>query len=113
MIRDSSDAPETVLRQQAIASGMVTLARGALEKVSAGVTTLQELFRVVETEEDFGTLCSECHGVLGAGFVMCPHCGHSLLSVCSSCQKTVSPDWKFCPYCRNDNLKSAQGRSFA
>ena len=108
-----SDASETLLRQQAIASGMVTLARGALDKVRAGVTTLQELFRVVETEEDFGTMCPECHGVLGAGFVMCPTCGHSLMSTCGSCQKTVSPEWKFCPYCRHDFVKPAPGRSFA
>ena len=114
-IRDlvASDAPETVLRQQAIASGMVTLARGAIEKVRAGVTTLQELFRVVETEEDFGTLCTKCHGVLGSGFVMCPQCGHNLVTTCSSCQKTVSPEWKFCPYCRKETLKPAPGRSVA
>ncbi len=109
-----ANAPESAIRQQAIASGMVTLARGALEKVRAGVTTLQELFRVVETEEDFGTICPECHGVLGAEFVMCPHCGHSLLATCSACRKTISPEWKFCPYCRNNVLKTAQqGRSFA
>ncbi|MBI5343464.1 MAG: Flp pilus assembly complex ATPase component TadA [Deltaproteobacteria bacterium] len=108
-----TNASESILRQQAIASGMLTLARGALEKVQAGVTTLSELFRVVETEEDFGTICPECNGILGADFVMCPHCGHSLLATCPGCQKTVSPEWKFCPYCRHDFVKPATGRSFA
>jgi type IV pilus assembly protein PilB len=108
-----TNSSESILRQQAIALGMLTLARGALEKVRAGVTTLQELFRVVDTEEDFGTICTECHGILGADFVMCPHCGHSLLATCPGCQKTVSPEWKFCPYCRHDFVKPATGRSFA
>ena len=114
-IRDlvSSEASETDIRQQAIASGMLTLARGALDKVKAGITTLEEMYRVVETEEDFGTTCPKCNHALGAGFVMCPACGHTLLATCRACQKTVSPEWKFCPYCRHDFLKSVPGRSFA
>jgi type IV pilus assembly protein PilB len=107
-----SNASETDIRQQAVASGMVTLARGALEKVEAGVTTLEEMYRVVETEEDFGASCPKCGQALGAGFVICPGCGHSLLATCRACQKMVSPEWKFCPYCRHDFLKSVSGRSF-
>ena len=94
-------------------SGMVTLARDALEKVKAGITTLEEMYRVVETEEDFGTSCPKCNHSLGAGFVMCPRCGHALAATCRACQKMVSPEWKFCPYCRQDFLKSVSGRSFA
>jgi type IV pilus assembly protein PilB len=114
-IRDlvTSDASETDIRQQAIASGMVTLTQGALDKVKAGTTTLEEMYRVVETEEDFGATCPKCNHTLGAGFVMCPGCGHALTATCRACQKTVSPDWKFCPYCRHDFLKSVSGRSFA
>jgi type IV pilus assembly protein PilB len=114
-VRDmvASDASETDIRQSAIAGGMVTLARAALDKVKAGVTTLDELYRVVETEEDFGTTCPECNAALGPGFVMCPACGHSLQATCPSCQKIVSPEWKFCPYCRRDFKTPASERSFA
>ncbi|MDA8123216.1 MAG: ATPase, T2SS/T4P/T4SS family [Deltaproteobacteria bacterium] len=114
-VRDmvASDASETDIRQSAIAGGMVTLARAALDKVKAGVTTLDELYRVVETEEDFGTTCPQCNAALGSGFVMCPACGHSLQATCASCQKIVSPAWKFCPYCRCDFKAPASGRSFA
>jgi type IV pilus assembly protein PilB len=110
-----TNASETDIRQQAIASGMITLARAALEKVYAGITTLEELYRVVETEEDFGTTCPSCNLALGAGFVLCPGCGHSLQTTCPACQRMVSPEWKFCPYCRHDFLKSnsVSGRSFA
>ncbi|MBI5420090.1 MAG: Flp pilus assembly complex ATPase component TadA [Deltaproteobacteria bacterium] len=107
------DATETDIRQMAVAEGMITLTRDALEKVKDGVTTLKELYRVVETEEEFGATCPECNTALGAGFVMCPSCGHSLINTCPSCQKMVSSEWKFCPYCRHDFLKSVPGRSFA
>jgi type IV pilus assembly protein PilB len=114
-VRDlvTSNATETDIRQQAIASGMITLARAALEKVKAGITTLEEMYRVVETEEDFGTSCPVCNHALGPGFVLCPSCGHSLQATCPACQKMVAPEWKFCPYCRHDFMKPASGRSFA
>lgn len=57
---------------KAIASGMMTPARGALDKAKAGIATLEEMYRVVETEEEFGTTCPKCDHALGAGFVMCP-----------------------------------------
>lgn len=114
-IRDlvCADGSETDIRQMAVAEGMITLARDALEKVKDGVTTLEELYRVVETEEEFGASCPACNAPLGAGFVLCPSCGHSLIATCPSCQKMVSPEWKFCPYCRRDFRKPVPDRSFA
>ncbi|MGB3096656.1 MAG: ATPase, T2SS/T4P/T4SS family [Candidatus Deferrimicrobiaceae bacterium] len=108
-----SKGSETDIRQLAVAKGMVTLGQAALAKVKAGVTTLSELYRVVETEEEFGAGCPHCGTSLGADFVVCPGCGHSLVSSCPSCQKMVSPDWKFCPYCRHNTLKMERKRSFA
>jgi type IV pilus assembly protein PilB len=104
---------ETDIRQLAVANGMTTLGRAALEKVKAGVTTLSELYRVVETEEEFGAGCPHCGTSLGPDFVICPGCGHSLVSSCPSCRKMVSPEWKFCPYCRQDAVTEDRKRSFA
>jgi type IV pilus assembly protein PilB len=108
-----ANASETDIRQHAVAAGMKTLARSALEKVKSGITTIDEMFRVVETEEDFGTACPSCRRSLEPGFIMCPECGYSLQSTCPDCRKMVSPDWKFCPYCRHDFLKPGSGRTFA
>lgn len=108
-----SKGSETDIRQLAVAKGMVTLGQAALAKVKAGVTTLSELYRVVETEEEFGAGCPHCGTSLGADFVICPGCGHSLVSSCPSCQKMVSPHWKFCPYCRHNTVKMERKRSFA
>ena len=108
-----ANGSETGIRQLAVAKGMTTLGQAALDKVKAGVTTLSELYRVVETEEEFGAGCPHCGTSLGADFVICPGCGHSLVSNCPSCRKMVSPHWKFCPYCRHDFVDAVRDHSFA
>ena len=45
--------------------------------------------------------------------MLCPGCGHSLVSSCPGCAKMVSPHWKFCPYCRHDFLNKIRERSLA
>ena len=45
-----------------------------------------------EVEEDFGMSCPKCNYSLGAGFVICPRCGHALMGACRACQKMVSPE---------------------
>jgi type IV pilus assembly protein PilB len=114
-IRDviSANATENEIRQMAISKGMVTLGRAALEKVLTGVTTVDEVYRVVETEGDFATACPQCATPLEAEFVMCPACGYSISSTCPGCRKSLSQEWKFCPYCRFDLLKNEPRRSFA
>ncbi|MGE5246769.1 MAG: ATPase, T2SS/T4P/T4SS family [Verrucomicrobiota bacterium] len=114
-IRDliAANATENELRQAAISRGMVTLGRNALEKVVEGVTTVDEVFRVVETDADFASACPRCATPMEAEFVMCPACGYSVTSSCPGCRRTLSQEWKFCPYCRYDLLKRESKRSFA
>ena len=114
-IRDliASNATENELRQMAISRGVVTLGRAALEKVTSGITTADEVYRVVETDADFDSACPQCATPLEAEFVMCPACGYSITSTCPGCRKTLSQEWKYCPYCRFDLLKNERRRSFA
>jgi type IV pilus assembly protein PilB len=114
-IRDviAANGTENELRQVAISRGMVTLGRAALEKVLTGVTTVDEVYRVVETEGDFASACPQCATPLEAVFVMCPACGYSVSSTCPGCRKSLSQEWKFCPYCRFDLLKHEPRRTFA
>jgi type IV pilus assembly protein PilB len=114
-VRDliASNATENELRQMAISRGMVTLGRAALEKVTSGITTPDEVYRVVETDGDFASACPQCATPLEAEFVMCPSCGYSVASTCPGCRKTLSQEWKYCPYCRFDLLKNERRRSFA
>lgn len=112
-IRDlvTANASETDIRQMALSKGMTTLGQAGLEKVKAGLTTLSELYTVVESEEEFGAACPKCGAAVGADFVACSECGHSLVTSCPSCRKLVAPEWKFCPYCRYDVMKFNSRRS--
>jgi type IV pilus assembly protein PilB len=100
-VRDmvNAGASESDIRQHAVSLGMVTLARAALDKVRGGETTLEEIYRVIEAEQDFGSICPACGATLESGFIGCPACGHAILSACPSCLRTMSSEWRFCPYC--------------
>lgn len=114
-IRDlvTADGSESDIRQLAVAQGMATLGQAALEKTREGVTTLEEMYRVVETEEDFAAVCPACGCAVASDFAGCPSCGHAVNPGCPACGKTVSPEWKFCPYCRTGVPKPVSGTTFA
>ena len=92
-------AGEDMIRDAAIAGGMITLGEDALAKVKSGATSAEELFRVVTEVKEVRTLCPGCHGAVGVDFMACPHCGHRLNSGCSKCGRSLQPGWQFCPYC--------------
>ena len=79
---------------------MITLGEDGLAKVKSGITTPEELLRVVTEVREMRTLCAQLRlprsastsspvrsaaSALGGG---CPHCGRAL-----------QPGWNFCPYC--------------
>jgi len=65
---------------------MVTLGRAALEKVTSGITTTEEVYRVVETDTDFASACPNAppHG---ERLRHVPSCGYSASATCP-----VQPD---------------------
>jgi len=62
------------LRTLARSSGMKTMQEDALEKMRDGLTTLQELMRVVPFDQSHSDRC-ECGRVLAENFLFCPYCG--------------------------------------
>jgi hypothetical protein len=95
----AGEASEGQLRQLAVAEGMKTLPKAGVERLMTGVTTVEEVLRAIQTDEDFGSLCPVCGTILGSGFVACPECGKKLIETCPSCSKTLDAAWKYCPYC--------------
>jgi hypothetical protein len=87
------------LRAAARAAGTRSLGEDGLVKVKAGLTTPEELLRVVTDVRDGAASCSECGGGVEPDFVACPACGHSVDGGCSCCGRSIRPDWKYCPYC--------------
>jgi type II secretory ATPase GspE/PulE/Tfp pilus assembly ATPase PilB-like protein len=99
--------PEAELRDAALAGGMVSLGSDGLAKVKAGVTTPDELLRVVTEVREVRAVCPACNAQISPEFAACPACGHRVGGGCPHCHKPVDASWKFCPYC----AKSTDGRA--
>lgn len=95
-------AGDELIREAAVEAGMVSLAEDGLMKVKAGITTAEELLRVLTDVHQARTLCSGCNGVVAIEFEACPHCGHRLSHGCPKCSRALQPDWMFCPYCSSN-----------
>jgi len=92
-------ASEDIVRDAAIANGMITLGEDALSKVKSGLTSAEELFRVVTEVKEVRTLCPSCSAAVGVEFMACPHCGTRLNAGCQKCGRALQSGWQFCPYC--------------
>lgn len=57
------------------ASGMKLMQEYALEHIQGGLTTLEEVQRVVPFTRTNVVHCTACDRELSAGFLYCPHCG--------------------------------------
>lgn len=98
----NDEAPEHEILKAAVEAGMTPLHLDGLKKVAAGITSLDELTRVIYlSKEDQAAerVCPSCLKGMPAGSEACPHCGALVKKVCPSCGKTRSPDWIICPYC--------------
>jgi type IV pilus assembly protein PilB len=94
-------ASEADLRYAARQNGMALLREDALEKVRAGLTSPEEMLRVVQSDES-EVPCPGCKALIEAEFATCPYCGLSLKSTCASCGQALRLEWKLCPYCNTD-----------
>jgi type IV pilus assembly protein PilB len=92
-------AGEDLIREAAVEAGMISLGEDGLAKVKAGVTTDEELLRVLTEVREMRTLCPACSGAVAIDFQSCPYCGHRLGRGCPKCSRALQPGWSFCPYC--------------
>src|SRR5437762_13938065 len=90
---------EATLRDAAMAGGMISLGEDGLLKVKAGVTTPEELLRVVTEVRETHASCPECGANVSPDFAACPSCGHRVGGGCPHCHKPIQSGWKFCAYC--------------
>jgi len=95
----STKAPEDQIREAAVTGGMITLGEDGLAKVKSGVTTAEELLRVVTEVREMRTLCTQCGCAVGVDFNACPQCGKRLGGGCPHCGRALQPGWNYCPYC--------------
>jgi type IV pilus assembly protein PilB len=103
---------EASLRDAALASGMLSLGEDGLMKVKAGVTTPEELLRVVTEVREARAHCPACGTSVSPDFVACPTCGHRVGGGCPHCHRPLQTGWKFCPYCAK-SAEAARPRAAA
>jgi len=102
-------APEASLRAAARDEGLTTLGDHAVEKVLAGITTVEEVLRVVDLGAETA-YCPSCNRQVEENFAVCPHCATALRNTCSSCGLQLQREWLVCPYCGTTAKKAAAAR---
>ena len=101
---------EAQLRDSAVSGGMISLGEDGLLKVKAGVTTPEELLRVVTEVREARAACPECGASVSPDFAACPSCGHRVGGGCPHCHRPIQNGWKFCPYCAKSTETASPGR---
>ncbi len=73
IIRTSGNIDQ--VREISRANGMRLMLEDAIDKLRMGTTTLEEIYRVVPTENVAHAECPECNQRILPAFKFCPHCG--------------------------------------
>lgn len=107
----SGSYKEAELMNMAHASGMRTLIEDGIEKVKLGLTTLQEMVRVIGPQTRHERQCENCARMIDAKFVFCPHCGSFKQNFCRQCMIPLEKDWSICPICGSAKYVSREGES--
>ncbi|HEX8949462.1 MAG TPA: zinc ribbon domain-containing protein, partial [Dissulfurispiraceae bacterium] len=95
----NTDYKEQEIMNLAKAGGMKTLIDDGIEKVKAGITTLEELLRVIGPPVRYERRCEGCGNLIDAKFLFCPYCGVFKSNICHNCKAPLDEDWSLCPFC--------------
>src|SRR4051812_11713932 len=106
----TTKSTEDQLREAAVSGGMITLGEDGLAKVKSGITTPEELLRVVTEVREMRTLCTGCGSAVGVDFNACPQCGKRVGGGCPHCGRAMQPGWNFCPYCARSTTTEVRPR---
>jgi type IV pilus assembly protein PilB len=98
---------DTEVRKLATQEGMHSIGEDGLAKVLEGVTTLDEVSRVVYLPEQGVKVCGSCSTVVAQEFEYCHNCGHFVGEHCANCHRRVEAKWQFCPTCGAAAKRSA------
>jgi type IV pilus assembly protein PilB len=92
-------ASDADLRRAAAQDGTQFLVAQAVATIRAGITTAEEVLRVVQIEAEDMPRCPQCRAFLDDDFTTCPYCLTRFDRTCESCGQKMKPEWKGCPYC--------------
>ncbi|MGR3319849.1 MAG: ATPase, T2SS/T4P/T4SS family [Candidatus Anammoxibacter sp.] len=95
----STGFKESEIIKLAKAAGMNTLMDNGIKQVKAGVTTLEELVRVIGPPTLLEYKCKQCASLYDITFMFCPYCSFIRSDICGSCKMPLDEEWKGCPSC--------------
>jgi type IV pilus assembly protein PilB len=99
----ANNAIEDVILKASLDIGMKCMSEDGIEKVKAGVTSINELTRVLYvTDEEAINICPDCSETVRHDFLICPYCSYLLVNECLNCGKPREREWKYCPFCRDE-----------
>jgi len=93
-------ATSVEIRAAVAKAGMRTIYEDAVCKIRDGVTTPDEVLRVILLEEEVKFLCPGCGKSIDPDFSVCPFCRYELKVQCPGCGQELNPEWTHCPHCR-------------
>jgi type IV pilus assembly protein PilB len=96
----ASDAMEELISRAALDAGMQYMIEDGLEKVRQGITSMDELFRVLHArgqEEIFP--CPNCNEAIKRELPACPFCEYIIVNKCPTCGTAREKNWMYCPHC--------------
>lgn len=93
------NATEQELLHTAQLTGMTTLLEDAIGKATAGLTTCEEILRVLGPQNTIEICCSHCKRLMVQRYPYCPYCGTATMHTCRQCNHLLAHDWQFCPAC--------------
>lgn len=99
------DASEDELKQAAKNGGMKTLYEDGIEKIQKGLTTCEEVLRVLGVQNIQEHFCPYCAEPIKEKYKFCPYCAREILLFCSGCNRLMEPDWNACPSCGKIHAK--------
>jgi type IV pilus assembly protein PilB len=92
-------ATEADIVKAATTSGYMSLLEDARSKIRAGITTPEEVLRVIQLRDGDENVCPRCSRPISGAEGVCPSCNEYTRSACVGCGSEVSPSWQFCPRC--------------
>jgi len=92
-------ATEAELKKAATLAGIQTLFESGMNKISMGITTCDEVLRVLGPQNLFNFKCRDCGKIMKERFNFCPFCASMIHPRCSTCDRSLESGWKACPDC--------------
>jgi membrane protease subunit (stomatin/prohibitin family) len=101
-VRDlvTNDGTEDAILKAAVENGMGYMSEDGIDKINQGITSIDELFRVIHlSDQETSLVCQNCGESINQDVPNCPHCGFLLVNRCPDCGGSRDGKWSFCPYC--------------